>query len=245
MSRAEEQYNPYQAFGLSAADAAVDERVDFIRKTYLHLAGAVLLFAGVCAIGLQMDLGIRYCEALLKNPLYFIGILLGVMVVGWVCQNWVANPASIGMQYAGLIIYAVAEAILFMPILYVAENSPYIKGPVIQTAGVATLAIFGALTVSVFLTRADFSFLRTGLTMGMVAALGLIVCSWIFGFSLGLVFSIAMVVLAAGYILYYTSNVLHHYPVGFHVAAALALFAALALLFWYVLRIAMYLYGRD
>ena len=47
----------------------------------------------------------------------------------------------------------------------------------------------------------------------------------------------AMVVLMGGYILYYTSNVLHHYPVGSHVAAALALFSAVALMFWYVIRI--------
>ena len=241
MSHAKDEYNPYQAFGMSVADAAVDERVDFIRKTYLHLTGAVLLFAAVCAIGLQLPLGQRYCLFLLQHPLYLIGSMIGMMVVGWLCQSWAANSVSVGTQYAGLGIYAVAEAIFFLPMLFIAQH--YVKGPVIQTAGIATLAIFGALTISVFITRADFSFLRTALTMAMCGAVGLIICSWIFGFSLGILFSIVMVVLAAGYILYYTSNVLHHYPVGFHVAAALALFAALALLFFYVLRIAMYFYA--
>jgi len=61
----------------------------------------------------------------------------------------------------------------------------------------------------------------------------------IFGFSLGVWFSGAMVILAGGYILYYTSNVMLHYRTDQYVAAALALFSSVALLFWYVLRIFM------
>ena len=37
--------NPYRATFSIAAQAAADERADFIRKTYLHLAGAVFAFA--------------------------------------------------------------------------------------------------------------------------------------------------------------------------------------------------------
>jgi FtsH-binding integral membrane protein len=48
-----------------------------------------------------------------------------------------------------------------------------------------------------------------------------------------------MVALAGGAILFDTSNVLHRYPTDRHVAAALALFASVALMFWYVLRIFM------
>jgi FtsH-binding integral membrane protein len=48
-----------------------------------------------------------------------------------------------------------------------------------------------------------------------------------------------MIVLASGYILYDTSNVLHRYRTDQHVAAALALFASVAILFWYVLRLFM------
>ena len=54
-----------------------------------------------------------------------------------------------------------------------------------------------------------------------------------------------MVVFACGYILYYTSNILHHYRTDQYVAAALALFASVALLFWYVLQIFMSLSSRD
>ena len=73
--------------------------------------------------------------------------------------------------------------------------------------------------------------------VGGFVAIGLIICSVIFGFNLGIVFSGAMVLLAAGAILYTTSKVLHDYGPSQYVGAALELFAAVALLFWYVLRI--------
>ena len=67
----------------------------------------------------------------------------------------------------------------------------------------------------------------------------LIVISIIAGFNLGILFSVAMVLLAAGYVLYYTSQVLAHYNPQQYVAAALALFSAVALMFWYIIRILM------
>jgi len=65
------------------------------------------------------------------------------------------------------------------------------------------------------------------------------VASIIFAFSLGIIFSAAMVLFASAAILYDTSQVLHHYRTNQHVAASLSLFASVALLFWYVLRIVM------
>ena len=66
-----------------------------------------------------------------------------------------------------------------------------------------------------------------------------IVASALAGFSLGIVFIVAMVVLMSGYILYDTSQILHHYRTDQHVAAALALFASVAMLFWYVVQLLM------
>ena len=62
---------------------------------------------------------------------------------------------------------------------------------------------------------------------------------------LGIWFSVAMVVFACAYILYDTSNVMHHYRPGQHVAASLALFASVTLLLWYVIRILISLSSRD
>jgi hypothetical protein len=89
----------------------------------------------------------------------------------------------------------------------------------------------------VFITRKDFSFMRSALLFAGFAATGLVLLSLLFGFTLGLGFSYAMIALACGYILYDTSNVMRHYRTNQHVGAALALFAAVMLLFWYVLRV--------
>lgn len=88
-------------------------------------------------------------------------------------------------------------------------------------------------------TRKDFSFLRDILMWGDVVALALIVGGAIFGFKLGTYFSVGMVALAGAAILYDTSNVIHHYPEDRYVAAALELFASVALMLWYVLRLFM------
>jgi FtsH-binding integral membrane protein len=45
--------------------------------------------------------------------------------------------------------------------------------------------------------------------------------------------------------MYDTSNVLHHYRTDQYVAASLALFASVAMLFFYVLRLVMAFSNRD
>jgi len=168
-------------------------------------------------------------------------VLGGFMVVSWIARGMASSGASQGVQYAGLILYTAAEALIFVPILYFAQIQTG-DSSIIMQAGGLTLLIFGALTAVVMFTGADFSFLRTGLWVAGIAAIGLIVVSIFMGFNLGLWFTGGMILLMAGYILYDTSNVLHHYRTDQHVAAALALFASLATLFWYVLRLFM---SRD
>jgi FtsH-binding integral membrane protein len=132
----------------------------------------------------------------------------------------------------------VLQSLLFLPLIATA----IVMGAqgdtnILSKAAVITLTMFGALTGIVFITRKDFSFLRGILMFGGFAAMGLIVASIAFGFTLGMFFSYLMVAFACGYILYDTSNVMLRYRTSQHVAAALALFASVMLLFWYVLRI--------
>jgi FtsH-binding integral membrane protein len=136
------------------------------------------------------------------------------------------------MQHAGLGLYVVAMALLLTVPLSMAGDSN-----VIISAAIATAGLFAMLTLAVFITRKDFSFMRTFLIFGALAALGLIATSILFSFSLGPIFTYAMIALLCGYILYDTSNVLHHYRIGQHVAASLALFASVTMLFWYILQL--------
>ena len=235
------QENPYQAMGYATpvAQATTSERTIFIQRTYAHLCGAVLAFAGLEALVLNVfwdQLGPLVQSV--TGGVYWLVFLGAFMAVGWVANGWAHSSTSRSMQYTGLSLYVLAEVIIFIPLLFMAEK--YFEGT-IASAGIVTGIVFGGLTIGCFITKFDFSFLKTALMIGGFAALGLIVASvFIGGLSLGIWFSVAMVVLAAGYILYNTSNVIHHYNTNQHVAASLALFASVALLFWYIVQIFMH-----
>lgn len=227
----------------SVADVSVNERTEFIRKTYLHLGGAIFAFTALTAAIINSSLAPKIVGTLMGSQFGWLLVLALYMGVGHFAQKLAYSGSSPSMQYVGLGLFIVAEAIIFTPLLYIATY--YTDGNVIPTAGILTLIVFGGLTASVFITKKDFSFMGRALMMGGFAAMGIIVVSILFGFSLGVLFSAAMVVLMAGYVLYETSNVLHHYPVGSHVAASLALFSAVATMFWYILRIVMAFTGDD
>ena len=216
------------------ADTTV--RTEFIRRTYNHLAGAVLAFLLVEALLLQWSGATMLMRAMVGGYAWLI-VLAAFMGVSWLAEKWARSDTSPQMQYLGLGLYIVAEAVIFLPLLYVAA---YFSSPnVIPTAGIITLLLFGGLTMVAFTTRKDFSFLSGVLTLGGFVALGVIVASLLFGFSLGIFFAGLMIAYAAGAILYNTSNVLHHYRPEQHVAASLALFASVALLFWYVVQLVL------
>lgn len=242
--------NPYAQFGRSVADAPTDVRVDFIRKTYTHLAAAIYTFVALEWAMFRFLPVEDIVATLFGGTMQMLLLLGGFIVVSWIADRWARSSVSPAQQYMGLGLYIVAEAIIFMPILYIAQDlaiSVPSIGPVnvIAAAAVATLLLFGALTAFVWLSNADFSFLRTGLFMAGIAAFALIVASMLFGWNLGIWFSVAMIAFACGWILYDTSNVLHVYQPGQHVAAALALFASVALLFWWILRLMMAFSSRD
>jgi len=231
MAVADKRYPTYVV-----AEASADERSAFIRRTYGHLAAAIGAFALLEYILLQMEF-VRPLVGTMVSGYNWLIVLGLFMVVGWVADKWAQTATSRPMQYAGLILYIVAEAIIFLPILFVAAN--FSAPHVIPSAGLLTLTLFAGLTGTVFITKKDFSFLRTGLMVASFVAVGLIVAGVLWGFDLGTIFAVAMVGLAGGYILYYTSNIMHHYRTDQHVAAALALFAAVALMFWYILLLFM------
>jgi FtsH-binding integral membrane protein len=229
--------NPYQSpLGCLAAQAEVDERSSFITKTYLHLAGAIGLFVILEAVLLNLPFTPGLVQTMLGGRYSWLIVLGLFMVVSFVANSWATSATSLAMQYAGLGLYVVAQSIIFVPLLYIAER---VAPGAISSAAITTLFLFGGLTAIVFITRKDFSFLRSVLLFGGLAAFGFIVVAILFQFNLGPIFIYAMIALACGYILYDTSNVMLHYRIGQHVAAALALFASVALLFWYILQLFM------
>jgi FtsH-binding integral membrane protein len=218
-----------------AAEAPPEERATFIRKTYLHLGGAILAFIALEWVLFQIGMPEVMLNLLAKSQYSWLIVLGGFMAASWMAQSMADSNASEGVQYLGLSLYVVAEAIIFMPLLFIIAN--FSSPDVIPLAAIITLLLFGGITFTAFTTRADFSFLGSILKMGGFVALGIIVASIFFGFTLGLLFSSVMVLFAGGCILYTTSNMIHKYNTNQHVAAALSLFASIALMFWYLLRI--------
>lgn len=223
----------------AVATAGVNERLTFIRKTYAHLAAAIGLFVVLEYFLLQSQLGLDWVIWAYSGNWLFVLVLF--MGAAWIADKWAHSATSRTMQYIGLGLYIIAEVFIFAPLLFIAAN--YANDPyLIHKAGVITLMLFGGLTATVFMTKKDFSFLGPILSVATLAAVGIIVVSFLWGFALGTLFAAAMVVLAAGFILYNTSQVLAHYRPTQYVAASLSLFAAIALMFYYIVFLFM---GND
>ena len=206
----------------------------FVSRTYAHLFGAVSAFTLIEIFLFKTGMAERIAQALLGTS--WLLVLGGFVLVSWLASRTAHLAASKAAQYGALAAFVVAESIIFVPLLYIANN---VAPGAITSAAALTFIGFAALTAIVFLTGKDFSFLRGILMWGGIVALVLIVGGVIFGFQMGTYFSVAMIALAGASILYDTSNVLHHYPEDRYVAAALELFASVALMLWYVLRLLM------
>lgn len=233
----DDSYHLPDANSLAAAWAQEDERTAFIRRTYLHLAGAIALFAGIEAAIFTLvpgDVLTGLMNVLFQTRFGWLGVILAMTGVSWVAQWWALSGASRGLQYLGLLMYVAAQAFIFVPLLYIAN---VFAPDAIPAAGVLTLVVFGGLTLLVMVTKVDLTSWGKYLWAGGLAAIGVIVCAILFNFELGVWFSGLMIGLASAYILYDTSNVLRTYRTDQYVAAALALFASVALLFWYILQL--------
>ncbi|MBT9310695.1 Bax inhibitor-1/YccA family protein [Leptothoe kymatousa] len=222
---------------ITVAQARPNERAEFIKRTYTHLAGAVGAFIVVEFLFFQLGIAQMLATFFMGSRFGWLALLGGFALLGYMASNMAAKANDVNTQYMGLGLYVIGEAILFAPLLVMAVL--YSDPSVLPTAAVITLFLFGGLTAVAFTSGKDFSFLGGVLKIAGMIALGLIVCSLLFGFSLGLIFSFFMVAFAGAAILYKTSNVMYRYSTNQHVAASLELFAAVMLLFWYVLRIVM------
>jgi hypothetical protein len=211
------------------------QKAEFYRKTYLHVALAILAFIVVESVLLTvvpkemiyMMVGQKYTWLLIIGAFWLASIL---------ANKWSLSQSK-STQYMGLGFYVFIEAIIFLPLIYMAVATA--GGNVIFQAATLTVAMFAGLSGIAFFTKKDFSFLRTFIVMGGFIALGLIIAGAIFGFNLGLWFSVGMVLLASASILYETSKLKNIYTTNQYVGASLQLFASIMLLFWYILRILM------
>jgi FtsH-binding integral membrane protein len=214
--------------------AQADSRSVFITRTYTHLVGGILGFILV-ELGL-FESGLAGQIAQFMLGFNWFLILGAFMLIGWLASRTAQTSSSIGMQYFAYGAYVVAEALIFVPLLYIADK--HAPGA-IDSATLVTALGAGGLMFVAHRTRKDFSFLRALLMWGGVLALVAMIGGAVFGFQLGTWFSVAMIGFAGVAVLYDTSNIIHNYPEDRYVSAAMQLFASIALMFWYVLRLVM------
>jgi FtsH-binding integral membrane protein len=239
----------------------VSDRVAFLRKTYAHLGVALIGFAAITAgmMKFATQTSLKFSGWALQGRWNWLLVIGLFMLVGFVAERLARSETSRGLQYLGLGVAVTAQAVLLQPILWVLilrfgnpSTIGFTEGglltgqaaSILMQAVVITLAIFIGLTLTVFLTKKDFSFMRGVLAICTFGAFGVILASAIFGFSLGAIFCGAMILLMAGYVLYQTSLVMSYFPPSGYVAASLMLFSTIATLFWYVLQLLMQLNRR-
>src|SRR6185312_1310070 len=87
-----------------AAQAAGSERAAFIRRTYAHLAGAILAFMGVEA--LLLNILSETAQLKIVQVMWgghgWLGVMVAFMAATWLAQVWAHSDTSAGMQYMGL-----------------------------------------------------------------------------------------------------------------------------------------------
>jgi len=217
---------------------SAEARSTFIWKCYAHVVGALFALVGIGVSLFSSGAAYPIAQTMMQSP---IAVLIGFIALSWGAGHVAHRLESTAAQYAAFGAYVVLWAVMFVPLLAVAlAMDP--SGTMIQSAAGVTVVGCVGLIATAMITGKDFSFLRGILVWGFFIALMLIGASWLFGWNLGTWFSVGMIAFAGVAVLYDTSNIMHHYPENRYVAASMALFASIAMMFYYILRLFM---SRD
>jgi FtsH-binding integral membrane protein len=246
----------------AVATIGVSDRVDFLRKTYAHLGLALVAWAVFTAGMMKYTPAVSFKMLEMMSGKWSWLMVIGLfMLVSWGSQRLAESDSSRGLQYVGLGLAVVLQSLLLQPLIWMAiiklgggyaAIASAQNGELVMSAGASkvlfqatgiTAAIFLGLTATVFVTKKDFSFMRGALSIATIAIFGIGLLSVLFGFSMGMLYAGAIVLLMAGYILYETSTIMRTFPPTHHVAAALMLFGTVATLFRAILS--LLLRSRD
>lgn len=237
----------------AVATLGVSDRIAFLRKTYAHLGGALVAFvlftAGMMKFATGLSLKLSFAGGTSAGSALIVLLLFVAVTYG--AQKLAMSETSRALQYLGLALTVVVWSVLAQPIIWFTiwkfGATDVLTGggallsakaaAVLGEAAIVTLAIFVGLTLTVFYTKKDFSFLGGILSMSMWALIGVVIASLIFGFQLGMIYSGIVIFLMGGYILYETTMIMKYFRPSMHVAAALMLFTTVITLFIHVLRI--------
>src|SRR5262245_51584663 len=124
------------AYGRARVDP-LEARARFIVRTYNHLFGAIVLFA-LIEVGLFLS-GVAPLIARSMLGTSWLLVLGGFVVVSWISSHVAHRAVSLPAQYAALVGMVAAEALVFVPLLVIANA--YAPGA-IQSAALVTILGF-------------------------------------------------------------------------------------------------------
>jgi FtsH-binding integral membrane protein len=225
-----EQGNPTIPAGLQSEAV----RSAFMGRVYTRLVIGVAAF--VLLEAFLFTSGIAYAITAAVVQTSWLLVLGGFMIVSWLANSIALRASGPGSQWGGYLLLVAANALIFAPMLVIAELQ--VPG-VVATAGQYAVVAFIILSVIAHRSARDFTWLGASLRWFGVLALAGIVIAVLTGASLGSWFSLAMIGFAGAAILYETQVILREVPPGRETVAAMSLFSSLALLFWYLLRLFM------
>ena len=205
--------------------APAEVRADFIRKVYTMFFISVLVTLGVGA----------FC-ALPEVAPVMLGLRLVLLIAGLVCfiGMWFARRTT-GLNIALLYLFAAIEGALLGPLMPLINQ---VAPGVPATAAWLTGGVFAGLTAYVFQSRRDFSFLGGMLWGALLALLIAGILFFIIGSTaLYTLYCVAGVLIFCGYILYDTSQIIHHLEPDEAIVGAIELYLDILNLFIFLLRL--------
>ncbi len=221
-----------------AIHAAVNERMGFIRKTYTHLGAELLGVFFVAWMAVTVP-AFRSLSFVLWNN--FIILLVALFAVAFASRKLMEGDRAVSTQYFGAGLWVLFLGLFVAPLALIAE-ARFGSLAVLGEAFILTACVFGGLTAYVYFTKKDFSFMRGALNMITMVAVGIGLILTFMG-GLPTIWSLLVVVLLGGWVLYDTSNILHHRRVDQYVAASVDLLANFVLMFFNIAILLMS--GRD
>lgn len=205
---------------VGTSDLAV--RQGFLRKVYSILTLQFLFTVGLCAVAALVD---PIQDFIVTNSWIvwvFLGLSLGTMI---------ALSCIKTMPVQGILFVLFTASYGCLIACVVARYFASGLGKIVFQAAAYTAVIFIFLTIVVFATKKDFSFLSKFLFVGLIAVIVASVVNFAFGVTTGSYsrvasfgISCAAAILFSGYILYDTSNILHRYGPDEWAQAAIALY---------------------
>jgi FtsH-binding integral membrane protein len=230
------------------------QRVAYLRKVYSLLGAAafIAVFAGWGSISLGPTVTMTSPEGATVAVPLLVSLMLGNRIVMYAAFG-VLFVATLGasavskvrvLNVAALMGVALLMGIELAPMAFVSQyyagvGDTMSANPIRDTM-VMVLSVFAGITGYIFITRKDFSWLGSILSMGVMVVFGACLLSFVFHTE---VFSLAVAsvgaLLSIGMLLYVTSYIFRNSEMDDAVGDALALLVQLRNLFMFLLRILM------